>query len=349
MDSLSDKKRFTSGFRQEEDAPLEKSLRPQSLNDFLGQEKLKNKLRVYLEAAKSRSEQLDHALFHGPPGIGKTTLAHIIATEMGTNLTATSGQILEKPGDLVGILSRMSKGDVLFIDEIHRMNRTVEEYLYSAMEDWFLDVVINQGPAAQTVRINLEPFTLVGSTTRAGMLSAPLRSRFGITERLSYYTDDELTLIVERSASVLNVTVESSASLKIAQRSRGTPRVAIRVLRRVRDFAQVYGKPSVDEEITEKALDILDIDKEGLDETDKLILQTIIEKFSGGPVGITTIAVANSEDNETIEELYEPYLVQKGFLMRTTRGRMTTEHALRHLGYTKNNNISGFCEPDGLF
>ncbi|MFP4460258.1 MAG: Holliday junction branch migration DNA helicase RuvB [Candidatus Zixiibacteriota bacterium] len=320
-----------TGEQLDDEIQLESTLRPQKLEYFLGQTKLKRKLRVFLKAAKFREEPLDHSLFHGPPGTGKTTLANIIANEMEVDIVTSSGQILEKAGDLAGILTSLEEGDVFFIDEIHRLNQTVEEYLYSAMEDHFLDIVINQGPSARTVRLNLEPFTLVGSTTRPGMLTSPLRSRFGIIERLHYYQPEELKLIVLRSARILDIEIEDDAAFEIARRSRGTPRIVNRLLRRVRDYAQVEGDGVIRLDITKYALKILDIDEAGLDDMDRSILKIIINNYKGGPVGIKTIAVALSEDVNTIEEMYEPYLVQQGFLMRTTRGRVATALAGKHL------------------
>lgn len=320
-----------TGEQLDDEIQLESTLRPQKLDYFLGQTKLKKKLRVFLKAAKFREEPLDHSLFHGPPGTGKTTLANIIANEMEVDIVTSSGQILEKAGDLAGILTSLEEGDVFFIDEIHRLNQTVEEYLYSAMEDHFLDIVINQGPSARTVRLNLEPFTLVGSTTRPGMLTSPLRSRFGIIERLHYYKPEELKRIVLRSARILDIEIEDDAAYEIARRSRGTPRIVNRLLRRVRDYAQVEGDGVIRLDITKYALEILDIDEAGLDDMDRSILKIIINNYKGGPVGIKTIAVALSEDVNTIEEMYEPYLVQQGFLMRTTRGRVATALAGKHL------------------
>ncbi len=317
----------TNGERKEEE-----TLRPKFLDDFVGQEKLKRKLRTYIAAAKERGETLDHIIFYGPPGLGKTTLAHIIANEMGVNIKVTAGPILERPVDLVGLLSSLNVGDILFIDEIHRTPRNVEEFLYPAMEDFCLDIVIDKGPNARTVRINLNRFTLIGSTTRAGLITAPLRSRFGIVERLDYYPPEDLFRIVMRSARIMGIETDEDGAMEIARRARGTPRIANRILRRVRDFAQIHGGGVITAEVARQALDMLEIDSEGLDEMDKRILRTIIEKFGGGPVGIKTIAVAVGEDEGTIEELYEPYLIQKGFLSRTPRGRIATPLAYKHLG-----------------
>jgi len=308
------------------------TLRPSRLSDFIGQENLKKKLATYITAAKERSENLDHVIFYGPPGLGKTTLAHIVAAEMGVGIKITAGPILERPADLVGLLSSLAQSDVLFIDEIHRTPRNVEEFLYPAMEDFSLDIIIDKGPNARTVRLNLFKFTLIGSTTRAGLITAPLRSRFGIVERIDFYSPEDLFQIVMRSAGIMGIETDMKGAMKIAGRARGTPRIANRILRRVRDFAQVHGSGSITEEVAEAALDMLEIDLEGLDEMDKRILKTIIEKFSGGPVGIKTIAVAIGEDEGTIEELYEPYLIQKGFLSRTQRGRVATPLAYEHLG-----------------
>ncbi len=310
----------------------DESLRPRRLSEFIGQEKLKRKLATYIEAARARGEALDHIIFYGPPGLGKTTLAHIIAAEMGVAIKVTAGPILERPADLVGLLSSLGDREVLFIDEIHRTPRNVEEFLYPAMEDFAIDIVIDRGPNARTVRVNLRRFTLIGSTTRAGLITPPLRSRFGIVERIDYYPPEDLFKIVLRSARILGISTDEAGAYEIARRSRGTPRIANRILRRVRDFAQVHGDGVITEEVAKAALDMLEIDSEGLDEMDKRILRTIIEKFGGGPVGIKTIAVAVGEDEGTIEELYEPYLIQRGFLSRTPRGRVATPLAYKHLG-----------------
>lgn len=316
----------------EEDKVVERSLRPQMLTDYIGQEKVKENLKVYIEAAKLRKEPLDHVLFFGPPGLGKTTLAGIIANEMGVNIKTTAGPAIEKPGDMAAILNNLSEGDVLFIDEIHRLNRQVEELLYPAMEDYVIDIVIGRGPASKSVRLNLPKFTLVGATTRAGMLTAPLRDRFGVVSRMEFYTIKELTTIVMNSAKVLNVNIDTEGAVEIARRSRGTPRLANRLLRRVRDFAQIKYDGDITEEVAKFALDLLDVDKLGLDNIDRAILKTMIEKFGGGPVGLEAVAVTIGEESETVEEVYEPYLVQNGLIVRTPRGRMVTEEAYTHLG-----------------
>lgn len=316
----------------EEDKAAERSLRPQMLTDYIGQEKVKDNLKVYIEAAKLRKEPLDHVLFFGPPGLGKTTLAGIIANEMGVNIKTTAGPAIEKPGDMAAILNNLSEGDVLFIDEIHRLNRQVEELLYPAMEDYVIDIVIGRGPASKSVRLNLPKFTLVGATTRAGMLTAPLRDRFGVVSRMEFYTIDELTTIVINSAGVLKVNIDTAGAREIARRSRGTPRLANRLLRRVRDFAQIKYDGDITEEVAKFALDLLDVDRLGLDNIDRAILKTMIEKFGGGPVGLEAVAVTIGEEAETVEEVYEPYLVQNGLIIRTPRGRMVTAEAYTHLG-----------------
>ncbi|TDO77979.1 Holliday junction DNA helicase subunit RuvB [Flavobacterium chryseum] len=332
----------TKGYNPEE-LDLEKKLRPLSFDDFAGQDQVLENLKVFVAAANQRGEALDHTLFHGPPGLGKTTLANILANELEVGIKITSGPVLDKPGDLAGLLTNLDERDVLFIDEIHRLSPIVEEYLYSAMEDFKIDIMIESGPNARTVQINLNPFTLIGATTRSGLLTAPMRARFGISSRLQYYTTELLTTIVERSASILKMPISLDAAIEIAGRSRGTPRIANALLRRVRDFAQIKGNGTIDLEIARYALKALNVDAHGLDEMDNKILLTIINKFKGGPVGLSTLATAVSESSETIEEVYEPFLIQEGFIMRTPRGREVTEKAYKHLGKV-NTNIQG-----GLF
>ncbi|MEA1008352.1 Holliday junction branch migration DNA helicase RuvB [Bacillus cereus] len=324
--------RLLSGESGYEDADLEYSLRPQTLRQYIGQDKAKHNLEVFIEAAKMREETLDHVLLYGPPGLGKTTLANIIANEMGVNIRTTSGPAIERPGDLAAVLTALQPGDVLFIDEIHRLHRSIEEVLYPAMEDFCLDIVIGKGPSARSVRLDLPPFTLVGATTRAGALSAPLRDRFGVLSRLEYYTVDQLSAIVERTAEVFEVEIDSLAALEIARRARGTPRIANRLLRRVRDFAQVRGNGTITMEITQMALELLQVDKLGLDHIDHKLLLGIIEKFRGGPVGLETVSATIGEESHTIEDVYEPYLLQIGFLQRTPRGRIVTPLAYKHFG-----------------
>jgi Holliday junction DNA helicase RuvB len=326
----------TKGYNPEE-LDLEKRLRPLSFDDFAGQDQILENLKVFVEAANQRNEALDHTLFHGPPGLGKTTLANILANELQVGIKITSGPVLDKPGDLAGLLTNLEERDVLFIDEIHRLSPIVEEYLYSAMEDFKIDIMIESGPNARTVQINLNPFTLIGATTRSGLLTAPMRARFGIASRLQYYTTELLTTIIERSASILKMPIDLEAAIEIAGRSRGTPRIANALLRRVRDFAQIKGNGTIDIEIARYALKALNVDAHGLDEMDNKILNTIIDKFKGGPVGLTTLATAVSESSETIEEVYEPFLIQEGFIMRTPRGREVTDKAYKHLGKLKTN------------
>ncbi|MFT5102858.1 MAG: Holliday junction DNA helicase RuvB [Candidatus Latescibacterota bacterium] len=325
------------------DLEVEKKLRPLTFDDFTGQDQALENLQIFVQAANQRGEALDHTLFHGPPGLGKTTLAHILANELEVGIKVTSGPVLDKPGDLAGLLTNLEERDVLFIDEIHRLSPIVEEYLYSAMEDYKIDIMIESGPNARSVQIHLAPFTLVGATTRSGLLTAPMRARFGIASRLQYYSTELLTTIVQRSSGILNVAMSMEAAIEIAGRSRGTPRIANALLRRVRDFAQIKGDGNIDIAIAKYALKALNVDAHGLDEMDNKILTTIIDKFKGGPVGITTIATAVSESPETIEEVYEPFLIQQGFIMRTPRGREVTEAAYKHLGKQKG------AEQGGLF
>lgn len=325
-------KRIISTEITKEDKQIEKSLRPQFLNEYIGQEKIRKNLKVYIDAAKLRKESLDHVLFYGPPGLGKTTLCNIIANEMGTNLKVTSGPAIEKPGDMAAILNNLNEGDVLFVDEIHRLNRQVEEVLYPAMEDFVIDIVIGKDAGARSIRLDLPKFTLVGATTRAGLLTAPLRDRFGVVQKLEFYNTDELKEIVRRSATVLGVEIDESGAIEIARRSRGTPRLANRLLKRVRDFAQVKYNGVIDKSVADFALDTLDVDKLGLDNNDRMILLTIIEKFSGGPVGLNTLSAAIGEDAGTLEEVYEPYLLMNGLINRTPGGRVATENAYIHLG-----------------
>lgn len=316
----------------EEDKVIEPNLRPQMLAEYIGQEKIKNNLKVYIDAAKARGESLDHVLFYGPPGLGKTTLAGIIANEMGTHLKVTSGPAIEKPGEMAAILNNLQEGDVLFVDEIHRLNRQVEEVLYPAMEDYEIDIMIGKGATARSIRLELPKFTLVGATTRAGLLSAPFRDRFGVVSHLEFYSVKELETIIIRSASVLNVDIDTKGAHELARRSRGTPRLANRLLKRVRDFAQVKYDGRITGEVADYALNLLDVDKDGLDRNDRLILQTIIGKFGGGPVGIETLAASIGEDSGTLEDVYEPYLIQNGFINRTPRGRVATPAAYANLG-----------------
>lgn len=341
-----EKDRYFTQTLQEKDIQLEQTLRPTYFNEFIGQAKIKERLDIIIKAAQERKETLDHLLFFGPPGLGKTTLAYIIAKTMGANIRATSGPVIEKPGDLAGLLTNLAEGDILFIDEIHRLNHVVEEYLYPAMEDYYIDIIIDQGPNARSVRLNLSKFTLIGATTRAGLLTSPLRARFGMINRLDYYTTDDLKQILLRSAKILGIEIIEAGAMEIAKRSRGTPRITNNLLRRVRDYAQVKGINKITPEIADKALAMLDVDNKGLDEMDKRILETIIHKFNGGPVGINTISVAVGEEPDTIEELYEPYLIQQGYIQRTSTGRIATPLSYKHLGAEIPKELNAHLQPD---
>lgn len=327
-----DEERFITSTRNLTESEVENTLRPTAMAEYVGQDKIKKNLSVYIQAAKNRGDALDHVLLYGPPGLGKTTLSHIIANELGTNIKITSGPAIEKVADLASILSNMQRNEVLFIDEIHRLSRSVEEVLYPAMEDFALDIILGKGPGARTMRINVEPFTLIGATTKAGMLTGPLRDRFGVVCRLEMYSTEDLGKIISRSAKILGTPIEDDACMELAKRSRGTPRIANRLLKRIRDFAEVSGSATITNEICKNALEVLEVDNLGLDFTDRVLLETIIDKFHGGPVGLNTLSAATGEDSNTIEDVYEPYLIQLGFIARTPRGRIVLPNAYKHLG-----------------
>lgn len=331
--------RFITPHKEDDDISFESTLRPRTLDEYIGQEKIKENLKVFIQATKERAEALDHVLFYGPPGLGKTTMANIIASELGVNIKGTSGPVIERAGDLAAILTNLKEHDVLFIDEIHRLNHVVEEILYPAMEDFKLDIMIGQGPSARSIKLDLPKFTLVGATTRAGLLTSPLRDRFGVIHRLDYYKEHELKIIVERSAKILNISIDSGGSLEIAHRSRGTPRIANRLLRRVRDYAQVKANGNITKKVADEALKMLEVDELGFDKMDRKLLLTIIEKFNGGPVGVETLSAAVSEEKDTIEDVYEPFLIQGGYIHRTPRGRVATKIAYEHFGIKPKDDI----------
>ena len=331
--------RFITPQKEDDDISFESTLRPRTLDEYIGQEKIKENLKVFIQATKERAEALDHVLFYGPPGLGKTTMANIIASELGVNIKGTSGPVIERAGDLAAILTNLKEHDVLFIDEIHRLNHVVEEILYPAMEDFKLDIMIGQGPSARSIKLDLPKFTLVGATTRAGLLTSPLRDRFGVIHRLDYYKEEELKIIVERSAKILNIPIDSAGSLEIARRSRGTPRIANRLLRRVRDYAQVRANGNITKKVADEALKMLEVDELGFDKMDRKLLLTIIEKFNGGPVGVETLSAAVSEEKDTIEDVYEPFLIQGGYIHRTPRGRVATKIAYEHFGIKPKDDI----------